>query len=81
MIAPLNQELVATLHSVGDGELEVVDPDSITDAMEALHLRETRDAIAEGLAQMEAGNGQPLDVAFKGMRSQLGFAQPVFRSP
>ena len=85
MTAKLNKELAAALHAVGDRELEVVDPetqrtyvlvDSETHrrAMEALRRQQDRDAIAEGLAQMEAGEGKPLDQAFADMRSRLGFS-------
>lgn len=85
MIAKLNKELAAALHAVGNRELEVVDPDTqrtyiLVDlethrrAMEALRRQQDRDAIAEGLAQMEAGEGKPLDQAFADMRSRLGFS-------
>ena len=86
MIAPLNKELVAALHAVGDGELEVVDPDTqrkyvLVDSdthhrpMDALRFWQDRDAIAAGLAQLEAGDGQPLDQAFSGLQSRLGLLQ------
>jgi hypothetical protein len=43
--------------------------------MAALRRQQDHDAIAEGIAQMEAGQGKPLDEAFEGMRERLGFPQ------
>jgi predicted transcriptional regulator len=85
MTAKLNQELTDALRSAGDA-LEVIDPTTqrayvIVDrkiherAMDALRRQEERQAIAEGLAQMEAGEGKPLDEAFASMRSRLAFPQ------
>jgi hypothetical protein len=87
MTANLTREVVAALHAVGDRELEIVDPDTqrtyvVVDAtvhrraMEALRRQQDRDAIAEGLAQMEAGDGKPIDEAFAGIFSRLGLPQP-----
>ncbi len=87
MIMKITQELADALHTSGDSELEVVDPqtqrryvliDSETHrrAMDALRREQDHEAIAEGLAQMEAGQGQPLDEAFADLRSRLGFPQP-----
>jgi len=84
MATILNKELAAALHATGDRELELVDPetqrtyvlvDSETHrrAMEALRRQQDRDAIAEGIAQMESGQGRPLDEAFSNLRSRLGF--------
>ena len=84
MTEKLTKELAAALQSTGSRELEVVDPETsrryiIVDsethrrAMEALRRQEDRDAIAEGLAQMEAGQGRPLDQAMADIRSRLGF--------
>ncbi|MCA9202652.1 MAG: hypothetical protein KDA59_06395 [Planctomycetales bacterium] len=86
MAAKLTPELVSALHATGDGELEVIDPLSnrlylIVDgethrrAMEALRRQQDHEAIAEGIAQMEAGEGKPLDRAFADMRVRLGFPQ------
>jgi prophage DNA circulation protein len=86
MTAKLSQELADALHASGAGELEVIDPttsrvyvvvDSQTHqaAMAALRRQQDHDAIAEGIAQMEAGQGKPLDEAFEGMRERLGFPQ------
>lgn len=84
MIAKLTKELAAALNATGECELEVVDPETqrtyfLVDgethrlAMEALRRQHDRDAIAEGLVQMEGGQGKPLDQAFLDMRSRLGF--------
>jgi hypothetical protein len=84
MIAKLTKEQAAALNATGEGELEVIDPDTqrmyfLVDsethrrAMEALRRQQDRDAIAEGLLQMEAGQGKPLDQAFSEMRSRLSF--------
>lgn len=82
MPAELTQQLVAALRATGDTALEVVDPETmrkyvIVDgdthrrAMDALRRQQDRDAIATGLAQMEAGQGRPLDEAFAEIRSRL----------
>jgi hypothetical protein len=84
MIAKLTKELAAALNATGECEVEFVDPDTqrtyfLVDgethrlAMEALRRQRDRDAIAEGLIQMEEGQGKPLDQAFSDMRSRLGF--------
>lgn len=86
MITKLSKEQAAALRATGDRELEVVDPETqrayiIVDrdthrrAMEALRRQQDRDAVAEGLSQMEAGKGKPLDEAFSDMRSRLGFPE------
>jgi hypothetical protein len=86
MIAKLTKELAAALNATGGRELEVVDPetqrtyflvDSETHrrAMEALRPQHDRSAVAEGLVQMEEGQGKPLDQAFSDLRSRLGFPQ------
>ena len=86
MTAKLSQELADALHASGVDELEVVDPttnrvyvvvDSQTHqaAMAALRQQQDHDAIANGIAQMEAGQGRPLDEAFDDMRNRLGFPQ------
>lgn len=86
MTARLSQELADALQASGAGELEVIDPitnrvyvvvDNQTHqaAMAALRRQQDHDAIAEGIAQMEAGQGKPLDEAFEGIRERLGFPQ------
>lgn len=84
MSIELNKDLLAALHEAGNQGLEVVDPETsrvyvIVDgdthrrAMEALNREQDRFAIGEGLAQMQAGDGLPLDDAFDAMRVRLGF--------
>ncbi len=41
-------------------------------AMQTLRQQEDRAAIAEGIRQMEAGQGQPLDEAFDDINRNLG---------
>lgn len=82
MIAKLTKELAAALHANGDNELEVVDPDTertyfLVDgdthlrAMEALRRQQDRDAIAQGIAEMDAGQGIPVDEARRLTRERL----------
>jgi hypothetical protein len=82
MAAKLSKELADALHANGDNSLEVVDPSDnrvyfIVDgethrrAMDALRRQRDRDAIAEGIAQMEAGEGIPLQEARQQTRQQL----------
>lgn len=82
MTAKLTKELAAALHATGESELEVVDPDTqrlyfIVDgethrqAMEALRRQQDRDAIAQGIAEMEAGEGIPVAEARKLTRHRL----------
>jgi hypothetical protein len=84
MTAKLNEELASALRASKDCVLEVIDPETqrtyvLVDcethrqAMEALRRQQDRDAIAAGLAQMEAGQGKPLDEAFADLRARLGF--------
>jgi hypothetical protein len=87
MATALTKELAAALHATGDRQLEVVDPETsrlyyIVDgethrlAMDALRRQRDREAIAQGVSEMEAGQGRPLDEAFAAIRSRLGFASP-----
>ena len=82
MTAKLSKQLADALHASGDDSLEVVDPrsnrtyvlvdgDTHRRAMEALRRQQDRDAIAEGIADMEAGRGVPLDEARKLTRQNL----------
>jgi predicted transcriptional regulator len=82
MTAKLTKELADALHATGESELEVVDPDTnrtyiIVEsdthrrAMEALRRQQNRDAIAQGIAEMEAGEGTALDEAFDEIRATL----------
>jgi hypothetical protein len=86
MTAKLTKELAAALNATGESQLEVVDPDTqrmyfVVDAdihrqaMTALRRQQDRDAIAQGLAEMEAGEGTPLDAAFDDIRASLKLRQ------
>jgi hypothetical protein len=88
MITKLNQELVDALLAAGESELEVVDPNSqrtyfVVDAethrqaKEALLRQRDREAIAQGIAEMEAGEGIPVDEARKLTRERLLARVPV----
>ncbi len=76
MIPKLSQELAEALTASGDEPLEVVNPNDnrtyvVVDgethrqAMQALRRQQDREAIAEGIAQMEAGEGTPIEDAFE----------------
>jgi hypothetical protein len=76
------KELAAALRATGESELELVDPetqrtyflvdgDTHRRAMEALRRQQDRDAIAQGLAEMEAGEGIPVEEARKLTRERL----------
>jgi len=82
MTAKLTKELAAALHATGDSELEVIDPetertyflvdsDTHRQAMEALRRQQDRDAIAQGIAEMEAGDGISVEDARKLTRESL----------
>jgi hypothetical protein len=86
MAAKLSKELASALHAAGNDGLQVVDPDTnrvylIVDedthrrAMNALRAQQDREAIAEGIAQMEAGEGKPAEQAFEDIRARLNFPQ------
>jgi len=86
MTAKLSKELTDALNASGTSEIEAIDPtsgrvyfivdsDTHRQAMEALRQQQDREAIAEGIAQMEAGQGKPLDEAFEAIRGRLGFPQ------
>ena len=82
MTPKLSQELVAALEAVGNGELEVVNPndnrvyfvvdgDTHRQAMDALRRQREREAIANGIAQMEAGEVVTLEEARNQPRGRL----------
>jgi hypothetical protein len=82
MTLKLSQELADALNAAGKGELEVVNPndnrvyflvdgDTHRQAMDALRRQRDRDAIANGIAQMEAGEDTPLEEARKQTRERL----------
>jgi predicted transcriptional regulator len=86
MSPKLSKELATALHATGADALEVIDPDTgrvymIVDgethhrAMLALRRQQDQQAIAEGLAQLEAGEGRRAEEAFKDIRTRLGFRQ------
>jgi hypothetical protein len=83
MTVQLSKELAAALHACGELQLEVVDPvtsrvyfivesETHRQAMAALRARQDRDAIAQGLAEMEAGQGVTVEEAFGSIRTRLG---------
>lgn len=83
MAVELTRELIEALKASRDGELEVVDPETSRsyhivatethrEAMDALRRQRDLEAISEGLAQMEAGQGAPLEDAFARVRAHLG---------
>jgi hypothetical protein len=83
----LTPDLAAALQASRDGELEVVDPQTLRsyhivptethrEAMEALRSRHDHDAIAAGLAQMDAGQGMDLAEAFALVRLELEGQHP-----
>lgn len=82
MTPKLSKDLADALNATGNGELEVINPNDnrvyfVVDgethrqAMDALRRQRDRDAIANGIAQMEAGEGIPLEEAFNGIRAEL----------
>lgn len=83
MITHLTQEQSVALQATGVSLLEFVDPNTARryvlvdaethrQALEALRLQQDRKAIAEGLAQLAAGQGVPVDEAFARLRANLG---------
>ena len=65
---------VPVVHPSTNRTYFIVDGETHQQAMEALQQKrrqEDHDAIAEGIAQMEAGEGKPLDEAFEGIRTRL----------
>ncbi len=86
MTAKLTKELAAALHATGDHELEVVDPETSRvyfivesemhrQAMDALRRQQDPAAIAQGIAEMEAGQGIRLEEAFDDIRAVLSLRQ------
>lgn len=82
MTAKLSKELSDALHSQGDDRLAVVDPQDnrvyyIVDANTLAHLEQTstHNAIAQGIADMEAGRGKTVAEADAYLREKLGFPQ------
>lgn len=86
MKTELSKELADAFRASGEHVLEVVDPtdnrvyflvdgETHRRAMDALEQQLDREAIAEGISQMEAGQGKPIDTAFDDMREKLGFPE------
>ncbi len=86
MSIELNQELVNAIFSVGHANLEVIDPrtqktyvfverETHRQAMEALRRQQDREAIAQGIRQMEAGQGESIEQAFTDLQEQLGYSK------
>lgn len=84
MAAKLSKELSDAIQASGDESLEVIDPqsnrsyfimddDTYQRALKALRQQVDHDAIAAGIAEMEAGEGQPIDEAFAQLRAKAGF--------
>lgn len=85
MAATLTKEQIEALHASPGDAIKVVDPETnrryvVVDedlhrqAMSALEAKRTHEAIARGLADLEAGRGKPLDQAFEDVRQRLGFS-------
>ena len=83
----LSNELSRALRATGDNELEVVDPETqrtyvVVDAdlhrqaMVALRRQQDREAIAQGIAEMEAGEGMPVEEARRLARERLLARRP-----
>jgi predicted transcriptional regulator len=82
MSANLSKELVAALHASGAGELEVIDPATARvylivdgalhrEALDALRRERDRDAIAQGLAELERGLGISTEEARRQTKQRL----------
>ena len=82
MTAKLTKDLIAALHATGDNALEVVDPETertyfVVDAdihrqaMDALRRQQDREAIAQGIAEMESGEGISIEEARRLARERL----------
>jgi hypothetical protein len=82
MTANLTKDLIDALHATGDNELEVVDPETQRmyfvveaeihrQAMDALRRQQDREAIARGIAELEAGEGIPVDEARRLTRERI----------
>jgi hypothetical protein len=82
MDAKLTEELTAALCASGEKGLEVVDTQTqrtylVVDAalhrqaMEALRRQQDSEAIAQGMAEMEAGEGIPIELARHLTRERL----------
>lgn len=84
MTVELTQELAAALHASGERGLELVDPqirrtnvlvhvETHHRAMQAMYRQPSYAAIADGVAQVQAGEDKALDEAFSNFQEKLGF--------
>jgi predicted transcriptional regulator len=82
MTPKLTKELTDALHATEDGQVEAIDPETgrvyfvvagpiHQRAMEALRRQDDRDAIARGIADMEAGQEIAVDEAHANLRQDL----------
>lgn len=78
----LSNEMISALRTANGRELEVVDPTTqrvymlveaglYQRAMEALRLQQDREAIAQGLSELETGDGIPIEEARLQTRARL----------
>lgn len=78
----LTKELAAALQATGGNELEVIDPDTertyfLVDgdthrlAMDALRRQQDHDAITQGIAELESGEGLSVEDARKLTQERL----------
>jgi hypothetical protein len=72
MIARLTKEQSQALNA-GEGTLELIDP-----AGQASAQQKDLAAIAQGIAQMEAGLGKPLDEAVADIRARLELPARIY---
>lgn len=86
MVPKLTKELADALHANDADGLEVIDPEtgriylivdeeSYRETLSVQRHRHDRDAIAEGLAQLESGEARPASEAFEQIRERLGFPE------
>lgn len=78
MTPQLSKDLSDALHANADDRLPVVDPTNnrlyvLIDAasLQELERQDTYRAIQAGLESMQAGGGQPLDVAMSELRAEF----------
>lgn len=82
MLTKLSKEVSDALQAAGDGSLEAIDPetgriyfvvegDIHRRAMMALQQQQATEAIANGIADLEAGRTQPVEDVHAQIRQQL----------
>ena len=67
------KEELPVVHPTTNRLYVVVDDETHRKAMEALRRQEDRDAIAEGISQMESGQGKPLHEVEAELRAEFGY--------